>query len=339
MEEADLTIHPEPPATSRGARPDLQSAFDVRAGDVHRQREQAPKFSERFRCFLHLDPILVCGAPRTGTSWTAKILTRGGNVRYFREPFSHGGFADDHGVAGYPYYRAGAVPPAYERAWKRVFSFEPLQQRRWLMADSRGRLQRTAFWPARLLIKEVNCILALDWLADRHPLRILITIRHPCGYVASALRIHAAGEVVAELDDLRSQPAVMAEFSDVDREWIMGLRDPVAQLAAAYGIVYKIIGDQLISHPEWAIVQHEALCLDPRTAFRRLSQLLDLRYTRDMDALLSETTCSRDTATYSVRRVSSEEPDKWKHELTSAQIDTVAEVVSRFKLRFYRDFA
>jgi hypothetical protein len=290
-------------------------------------------------CPLHLSPILLCGAPRTGTSWTAKVLSKGGNIRYYREPLSHGSFARDHGVAEYTYLRAGDERPAKEAAWRRILSFEPLLKRRRLMADSRGWLQRTPFWPARLLIKEVLCPLSLDWLTQRFPLSVLITIRHPCGYVASGLRLHAAGELAVELDHLQSQTALMAEFPEDLRGWISGLEDPVARLAAAYGIVYKILGDQMAAHPEWLMIHHETLCRDPHTSFRRLCRALDLRYTRSMRELLGETTCARDSALYSVQRVSAEEPEKWKHELTPAQIETVADVISRFRLPFYRDFA
>jgi hypothetical protein len=58
-----------------------------------------------------------------------------------------------------------------------------------------------------------------------------------------------------------------------------------------------------------------------------------------MRQLLGETTSAPDSALYSLQRVSAEEPEKWKNELTPAQIETVADVISRFRLRFYRDFA
>ncbi len=270
MDSADSMVRSEHATSSRH---DLSApSRPVRHGveEMPQAVETAPNWLGATPCPLHLSPILLCGAPRTGTSWTAKVLSKGGNIRYFREPFSHGGFARDHGVAWYSYLRAGDEVPEYESAWRRVFSFEPFLSRRWLMADSRGWLQRTPFWPARLLIKEVLCPLSLDWLTQRFPLSVLITIRHPCGYVASGLRLHKAGEVALELFHLRSQAALMAEFPEGLREWIMGLEDPVAQLAAAYGIVYKILGDQMEAHPEWLLIHHETLCRDPGTSFRRL---------------------------------------------------------------------
>jgi hypothetical protein len=289
--------------------------------------------------FVNRDPILICGVPRTGTSWTAKVLSLGGNIRYLREPLSHGGYASAEGVAGYPYLLATDNDPDYESAWRRVLSLDPFVGRRWLMSHSRGWLQRTPFWPARLLLKEVSCPLALDWLVDRFPMSVLITIRHPCGYVSSGLRLAEVGHPVVELDGLLEQPALMDFFSAEDRDWIAGLEGPVARMAAAFGIVYKIVGDQLKSHPEWTLIHHETLCRDPRGSFRRLCQPLGLSFNRRIEQFLNNSTGTRDGALYSLQRVSSEEPDKWKVELSEDQIETVARVISRFRLPFYRDFA
>jgi hypothetical protein len=289
--------------------------------------------------FLHRDPILVSGAPRTGTSWTAKVLSLGGNIRYMREPLSHGGYAAALGLDGVPYLRAGDSDPKYEELWQKVLSMDPLVGRRWLVAQSRSWLQRAPFWPARLLVKEVNCPLALDWLTSRFDMAILITIRHPCGYVASGLRLKEVGHAVVELDQLLRQPRLMSLFSEAERVRFEGLVDPVARMAAAYGIIYKLIGEQLADHPEWTLVHHETLCRDPRGAFRRLCQALGLNYNRRIEHFLTESTATHDDGLYSLHRVSSGEPDKWKTELTSNQIETVASVIAPFRLPFYREFA
>jgi hypothetical protein len=289
--------------------------------------------------FLHRDPILVCGAPRTGTSWTAKVLSLGGNIRYMREPLSHGGYAAASGLDGVPYLTADDVDPKYEELWRKVLSMDPLMGRRWLVAHSRSWLQRAPFWPARLLVKEVNCPLALDWLSSRFDMTMLITIRHPCGYVASGLRLKEVGHEVVELDQLLSQPRLMSLFSQAEHDRFTDLVDPVARMAAAYGIIYKLVGDQLADHPEWTLVRHETLCRDPRGAFRRLCKAVGLGYNRRIDHYLTSCTATHDDGLYSLQRVSSAEPDKWKTELTNDQIDTVASVIAPFRLPFYRDFA
>jgi hypothetical protein len=255
-----------------------------------------------------------------------------------REPLSHGGYAAGAGLEGIPYLTSGDADSAYEEVWKRVLSLDPLMGRRWLTSQSSNWLQRAPFWPARLLIKEINCPLALDWLSVRFPMTFIVTVRHPCGYVASGLRLQKVGHQVVDLGQLLNQPRLMAKFSTDEQEWLKGLTDPVAKMAAAYGIVYKLLGKQLLAHPEWILVHHESICLDPTTGFNRLCEATQLRFNRKLQSYLAASSKTHDDELYSLNRISAEQPEKWKTELTTAEIDTIAAVIARFRLKFYRDF-
>jgi hypothetical protein len=200
-------------------------------------------------------------------------------------------------------------------------------------------LRRVPFWPARLLVKEVNCPLALDWLAENFKLKIVITIRHPCGYVASALRVKSEGDSFVSLDQFLCQPRLIADYFVDDFDWLSDIRDPIAQMAAWYGIVYKVLSEQLARRPEWTLVRHETFCEDPLAQFRRLYQELGIRYSNRVDEHLRLTSQESDGNLYSFYRKTADEPDKWKRELTTQQIDSIAAVVARFRLPFYREFA
>jgi hypothetical protein len=104
-------------------------------------------------------------------------------------------------------------------------------------------------------------------------------------------------------------------------------------------MVYKVIGEQSTRHPEWSLINHRALCNEPRVVFRRLFQANGLRPTAAVERFLQESTNRPDEGLYSVYRRSADEPDKWKKELTTAQIDTVQATIARFRLPFYLDFA
>ncbi len=288
---------------------------------------------------IHHRPILVCGAPRTATSWTAKVLSFAGNVRYIREPLSHGGYTAGAGLDGFEYLLADDDAPNYEAVWCKVLSLDPFLGRRWLMAQSQRWLHRLPVWPARLLIKEVNCPLALEWLAKRFGFQIVVTLRHPCGYVASGMRLESVGHEVINLDLLLAQPRLMSEFSPADQDWIRNLKDPVARMAAGFGMVYRIIANQLPHHPEWTTVCHETTCDAPHKNFEQLCDRLGLKANRRMREFLDTSTVTHDADLYSLNRISAQQPAKWKSELSSQQIDTVASVIERFKLPFYRDFA
>ncbi len=283
--------------------------------------------------------ILLCGAPRTGTSWTAKVLSLGPSIRYLREPIMQGRHEIPPQQVLFRYLTAGDEAPEYASVWRTALSLRYRLGHRWLLAETRKALRLVPFWPARLLVKEVSCPLALEWLAARFDMHVAITIRHPCGYVASGLRLKSVGDPVVELEQLLAQPALVALFSPEMQQWLTELKDPVARMAAGYGMVYKLIAQQLANHPEWTLIQHETLCEDPPGRFRRLFEALNVRYLPRVDRYLAQNTKATNGHLYSLQRKSSDEPDKWKQELTAQQIETVAGVIERFRLPFYREFA
>jgi hypothetical protein len=288
----------------------------------------------------HGAPILLGGAPRTGTSWTAKVLSQGYNVRYIREPVSHGQFHEGYyPTVPCPYLLEGESAPDYSQVWRRALSLSSMVSKRWLMSESRPLIRRVPFWPARLLVKEVNCPLALEWLSETFGFRIVSTIRHPCGFVSSGLRLLKQGYTFVTLEPLLAQRALVGTYFAEDYDWLSQLDTPLARLAGWYGMVYKVLADQFPRHPDWILVQHEAFCRNPKAQFSRLFQALALRFSGRVERFLTATSHTDDGNLYSVYRNSAQEPDKWKHELTPAQIDEVASIIERFHLPYYREFA
>lgn len=282
-------------------------------------------------------PILVCGAPRTGTSWTAKALGLARNLRYVREPISHGGFEEFE--QHFRYLVAGENEPDYEAVWRTALVQVYSRSKRWLMGEAQPWLRRFPLWPARLLVKEVVCPLALEWLARRFEMQIVVTLRHPCGYVASGLRLQRSGDTFDPIEYMLNQPRLIADYLVDHYHWLCQLRDPLSHLAAGYGIIYKVVADQLSRHPEWIVVRHEAFCDSPQVQFQRLFESLGLCYSPRVARFLETNSKTNDGHLFSVCRLTADEPGKWKRELTRQQIDTIASIISRFELPFYREFA
>jgi hypothetical protein len=290
--------------------------------------------------FLHQRPIFLSGIPRTGSSWTAEMLARGGVVRYLYEPLTQTANQRpprEHQLQRY--LKGDSDAPDYAAVWDELLSMRNLMRRRYLLARTPSHL-RYAPVPQRLLIKEVSCSLALEWIETHLRAQIVVLLRHPCGSIASGLRMQKAGHWVGSLDALLGDEGLMRDYFEADRDWLRGLPpEPLEQMAAIYGMTYKVVGQQLERHPEWTVVTHRSLCLDPVGVFRRLFEAVDLPFGPKVEQHLCGTTGADQDGLFSLSRVSSEEPDKWKRELTPGQIDRVAEIVARFRLPFYRDFA
>lgn len=289
--------------------------------------------------WFHRRPILLAGLPRTATSWTAKILSLGGPIRYVREPLTQTAPARpaDQRFCN-RYLLADDEAPEYRQLWANLLSPATLFAHRWMMAESRWTTRRLPL-PAPLLVKEVSCMLSLEWLQRHLGMRVVLVLRHPCGYVSSVQRLKGVNHKVFTVASLLDDPRLVERYAADDLDWLLGLDDPVAQHAATYGLVLRVVADQLERHPEWVVIRHRSLCEDPIGVARRLVEAVGLRYTPALDRFLGHSTRDTDGQLYSLQRKSAQEPGKWMQELSPSQISTVHSVIERFRLPFYRDFA
>ena len=285
--------------------------------------------------------LLLAGAPRTGTTWLGRVLAHAPSVRYIYEPLIYGALGEKCRPIRYRYLGAGDEDPETESAWSYVLSMRVRLRHRWLLGHSRRFLQMVPFWPARLMVKEVRCVLALDWIAKNLGMRIGVTIRHPCGYVASGIRLQERGHNVIPVSMLVNQPRLRERLPMIDFDRLAALTDPIAQMAAGYGVAYSLIADQLREHPDWALIRHEAMLEDPEAAISGLCTKVDLPFTDRMRSYLDETDVSTTGGDnlYSGKRRRQDEREKWKRELSPRRIDTIQEVVASFHLPFYPEFA
>ena len=282
-------------------------------------------------------PIFVIGAPRTGTSWIAKTISMAHCIRYVREPIFQGKPEGFDEKMNFIYLKSDDDYQEYERVWRTALSLKFWFSNRWLLIESSWWLRRFPFLPARLLVKEVNCILAVELISKLFNPYVIITIRRPCGYVASGMRLLKKGHPVVELKQLISQNSVFQEYSSLDQKWLLSLDDPISQMAAAYGMVYKVIANQMIKYPQWIILNHDYFCHNPKARFIDLFGILDVNYSKQVDEFLDKVCSVSDGQLYSVQRKSADENIKWKSELNKTQIEIVKTIWFRLKLPFYQD--
>ena len=138
-------------------------------------------------------PVLVAGPPRTATSWTAKVLSCGGVVRYAREPVFQGKPIGYDESLDNVFLTANDDHPVLASIWTRALDLRTRVVKRWIYGESSAWVRRIPVLPARLLVKEVNASLSLPWLERNFGFRIAIALRHPCGFWASALKLRGSG--------------------------------------------------------------------------------------------------------------------------------------------------
>jgi hypothetical protein len=296
---------------------------------------------------------LIAGVPRSGTTWIGRALGRTAGATYvnepdgFRDPFA---FRTMLAVGENPVLSPGEAAPDLERLWagalaggrpagtlrdrlaRTLYERTPLDERRAARATGRasGRLRlvtvaaapRVATPDAHVVVKSVQCALALDWIADRFRPAVLVVERNPLNVLASW----------AELDYVRSarEREVMEAYAQ--EQW--GLTPPASDAsrlevqAFAFGVQTSALRAAGTRHPEWVRTTHEHLCVDSPTRFAALATELGLDWGADAERFLEES--DRDGTPYRTLRRTEEQPDRWRERLDADQVATIRATLARF---------
>ena len=300
-------------------------------------------------------PILVTGCPRSGTTWVGSVLAHAPGLAYIHEPFNPG--------AG-PFTRAPFVrqfqhvTAANEHLYKAslretlAFYFDLKQRLRTIArtpvegrAGAVGHALKT--WAAfrvhrlsgwwRALVKDPIALLSAEWLASRFNMDVVVLVRHPAGFVSSALRHpQILTAPAAFLDQPELMEGLLARFRPdlLDAGAMSDLERAILQ----WRLLNDVVDTYRKRHPSWIFVRHEDLCADPPTAFqdlgRRLGVRLPARTMRVLDRYSHAGNAAENNTTWDLRRDSRAVPALWKTRLTEEQVSVIrartADVADRF---------
>lgn len=286
-------------------------------------------------------PILLAGMPRSGSTWVGAVMATAGSVRYYMEPFN-------------AQWRRLAEPFQfrYVRADESVGRFDAYAR-----AAFDGRIggpsierhrspqyHRYAWWPGRVLIKEVHAILALDRVEALVDPAVVVIVRHPCAVASSWARLDKErpgggmwGEVDAHLATLLGQPALLDDHLGPYVDVLTSARTYLEKVGALWGALYTVMLRQARANPDWVVVTHEAISRDPAREFAAIFASVGLRKTPTTAQELERTTTAEGKTPFDAVRVSADEPDKWRRELTEAEAAEVLEHARPFGIDLYPD--
>lgn len=294
--------------------------------------------------------IVVSGLPRSGTSWVAKALSFTPGFTYYREPDNY-----DHVAGAQPYFDniylpAGKDDFGYRQHMTKALNGQvatpftmqespgPLLQRlspKW-SRHLGNRLPVLYFRQPHHLVKLVRSNLALEWISEHYPNAVqVLVLRHPCGLFASWQRRH-----------WEPNPEKLLKDELLMRDYLSPYADTISQAqtfwqkaAALWGATYVVLERQMANHPNWLLVQHEWLCQEPVAHFHALYSVLSLTWNeRVKSAIAGLNRPAKDDNPYSLNRLASREIDKWKQQLTPAEIAECRSVIEKFNLSYYPNF-
>jgi hypothetical protein len=311
--------------------------------------------------------VLVVSSPRSGSTWTLRVLSSAEGTSFVREPDNIDTAAPVNaavtrlGFGPYPVLEPGEAAQQYAALWDLAFQGRralrlrrgmgrrvtravfrlPRQVRDPLLSMAARGLGAVAPRRSHVVVSTVMAHFSVEWIHARFQPQVVILQRDPLNIASSWLRLNV------DAYDVHSRPAIVERHLQP-----LGIEPPpkdasrVTLVGWWIGALATQLGSLLERHPDWILATHEDLCESAETGFRDLYQRLDLSWTADTDTYLREggyieplfrggentfTTSAGDaTAATRVRR---EQVDAWRTRLTPEQLSELRGVLDAFPHR------
>jgi hypothetical protein len=274
-------------------------------------------------------PILVTGAHRSGTTWVGQMLCLDKNTRYIHEPFN----IDEKRISPLKYWYEYVSLNSPEEKQKAVYDFineiisfsgagikkdfKVIDGPKDALRFSRDIYARAAKRP---LIKDPLALMSTEWLAQKFNCDVVALIRHPAAFVAS-LKVK---NWTHSFDHFWEQKDLMEKLSpfaaDIEK-FVKTPPDIIEQGILLWNIDYYILDQYRKNHPDWIIIKHEDLSIDPVGEYMKIYQKLDLHFGKDVENKIKESSSASKAG--HLKRDSKKNIHTWKKRLTEEEIERV----------------
>jgi hypothetical protein len=296
---------------------------------------------QRQRC------VIVAGFPRSGTSWLAKGLSYARGFTYYREPDNVDMVPEAEARFRTLYLTGEHDDPAYRRLMTRacagrVATAFTMREDPGPLVKALGRGLRVAerfpilfFRQRHVLLKLVNANLNLAWFSANFPeARQVCVLRHPCGQFESWQRLGWEPDPQRLLENPRLVADHLRPFEDL----IAGARSFWERAGALWAATVHVIRRQTQADGGRMLVAYEWLCGDPVARFQDLYRRLDMTWSEGAERFLRAADTDADPRTYSMRRPTARQIDKWKQRVDPADVEACRRFVEPFGLPYYPGF-
>jgi len=308
--------------------------------------------------------LMIVGMPRSGTTWLGRIFDTHPNVLYRHEPdqtisagdlpnFPEGNDYQNYREAARTYLaRLAGTSNLHVSGHKFLYpkSFlNPAQKLgRHLAVDSWHLLQTLLLKPqwtdslpvpdfgavnnpaTQIVIKTVISNGRAKLFSDANPnLRIVLIVRHPCGYLASQIR----GQKMGKLEANKAPINTLSRTREAHKYGLTAdhLRElsPEAQKIWYWVIVNDRIMSDMENSERFFLLRYEDLCAEPIAKAQELARFAELEWSANTEDWLTEMLGHQDDNVdyFSVKRNPAQAAQKWQSELRDDQIAMVEDIV------------
>jgi hypothetical protein len=306
-----------------------------------------------------LRPVVIAGLPRSGTTWTMRVLgTSPGAIR-IPEPDNEDKYPAavhaKHRLGRYPCLVPGQQARDYRTLWAWILSgaledWRSLQARRILGLGAATRIfeghMDFASWVAATLsrnprpgpaptvpvvAKSIHAQLSLEWIANEFDITTLVLLRHPANVLASWMEVQLKD---GRNSTLESHPEVRSRYTD---RWGVAPPgdEPIERMSWRIGLLVAALEEAVSRHPEWHVRTHEQLCTDSVATFRTLYADLGLEWCDATERFLVDNDTPGEG--FDTKRVASEMSGSWQRRLDDDQLATLKRILGRFPITTWSD--
>jgi len=298
-------------------------------------------------------PILVTGGHRTGTTWIGRMLAASGEVAYISEPLNvlhRSGVMNAPVGRWYPYICAeneSTILPALRQtlAFRYHLGAEilSLRSRKDLLRMGRdwSTFVKGRFNRLRPLLKDPFAVFSAPWFAARLGCEVVITVRHPAAFASSLKRL----SWTFQHEDLLAQPLLMRDWLEPFRGEMESMMpgDTIGRAGLLWKMIYTVVGEYRRRYPQFQIVCHEDLSLDPMHGFRALYSALDLAFTFQAQVTVLNASSAENPKEVSAAAVHAYQVDSranlqnWKRRLSDEEIARLRKLTAGVVESYYSD--
>jgi hypothetical protein len=300
-------------------------------------------------------PILVSGAHRSGTTWVGKMLAASPNAGYISEPLNvwhRPGVMRAPVEHWYTYIcqdnEAQYLPAIREtiafqyHPWLEVLSLRSLKDALRMGRDGTGFFQGRLY-QQRAVLKDPFAVFSAPWFSQRLGCEVVVTVRHPAAFASSLMRLGWT----FDFSHLLAQPLLMRDWLGTFRGEMQSMldrnEDVIAQSCLLWRMVYSVVHQFRTLYPEFRVVRHEDLSVDPIGEFEKLFQSVGVQFTPVVRKAILNSTSSQNPKEVSRRRVyavrldSRANLDNWKRRLAPGEIARVRQLTGDVAALYYAD--
>ncbi|HSB03235.1 MAG TPA: sulfotransferase domain-containing protein [Anaerolineales bacterium] len=298
-----------------------------------------------------LNPILVTGTHRSGTTWVGKMLAADGMTAYISEPLNvlHRPGVFHTKVECWYQYICEENERQFLPAFQELLEFDynlwdeirSLRSRRDFLRMGRDFyiFYNGLMRGQRVLLKDPFAVFSTPWFAKRLNCKVVITVRHPAAFASSLQRLNWP----FDFQDLLKQPLLMRDHLEPDRQEMQSMQadDVIGQAALLWKLIYRSVHATRERNPDFIVVRHEDLSRDPIPGYRDLYQALGLEFTPRVKKIILNSSSSENPKELAREKVHGFRLDSranignWKKRLTAEDIDRVREITKEIAPLYY----